>query len=207
MGSFFGAAFIVVLPIVLDNAAVLVRRPDRHRDRVAPDLHDLRRADRLLPDRRAARHRAALVDRQGEAAPVALPALSLNQTHPDKRFSSPPEADMTFKSILIAGSARAGNAWRRTGAPSRRPRSSSSRCSSTAPAPTRRTACRGRTASSRLHQDGQRREGGINGVKITFEECETGYATDKGVECYERLKGKPGGVRCSSRSRPASPSR
>jgi branched-chain amino acid transport system substrate-binding protein len=32
--------------------------------------------------------------------------------------------------------------------------------------------------------------GGINGVKITFEECETGYATDKGVECYERLKGK-----------------
>jgi len=34
--------------------------------------------------------------------------------------------------------------------------------------------------------------GGINGVKITYEECETGYATDKGVECYERLKGRPG---------------
>ncbi|MDN3922205.1 ABC transporter substrate-binding protein [Roseateles violae] len=34
------------------------------------------------------------------------------------------------------------------------------------------------------------RDGGINGVKISFEECETGYATDKGVECYERLKGK-----------------
>lgn len=32
--------------------------------------------------------------------------------------------------------------------------------------------------------------GGINGVKIAWEECETGYATDKGVECYERLKGK-----------------
>ena len=32
------------------------------------------------------------------------------------------------------------------------------------------------------------RDGGINGVKIIFEECETGYATDKGVECYERLK-------------------
>jgi branched-chain amino acid transport system substrate-binding protein len=32
--------------------------------------------------------------------------------------------------------------------------------------------------------------GGINGVKLTFEECETGYATDRGVECYERLKGK-----------------
>ena len=30
-------------------------------------------------------------------------------------------------------------------------------------------------------------KGGINGVKISYEECETGYATDKGVECYERL--------------------
>lgn len=36
------------------------------------------------------------------------------------------------------------------------------------------------------------RDGGINGVKITFEECETAYATDRGVECYERLKSRPG---------------
>ena len=34
------------------------------------------------------------------------------------------------------------------------------------------------------------RDGGIGGVKVTTEECETGYATDRGVECYERLKGK-----------------
>lgn len=34
------------------------------------------------------------------------------------------------------------------------------------------------------------RDGGVNGVKLTFEECETGYATDRGVECYERLKAK-----------------
>jgi branched-chain amino acid transport system substrate-binding protein len=34
------------------------------------------------------------------------------------------------------------------------------------------------------------RDGGIGGVKITYEECETGYATDRGVECYERMKGK-----------------
>jgi len=34
------------------------------------------------------------------------------------------------------------------------------------------------------------RDGGIGGVRIAFEECETGYATDRGVECYERLKGK-----------------
>jgi branched-chain amino acid transport system substrate-binding protein len=32
--------------------------------------------------------------------------------------------------------------------------------------------------------------GGLNGVKIAFEECETGYDTGKSVECYERLKGK-----------------
>ncbi|WBY03770.1 ABC transporter substrate-binding protein [Ramlibacter tataouinensis] len=36
------------------------------------------------------------------------------------------------------------------------------------------------------------RDGGINGVKLTWEECETGYATDRGVECYERLKSRPG---------------
>ena len=34
------------------------------------------------------------------------------------------------------------------------------------------------------------RDGGINGVKIVWEECEFGYATDRGVECYERLKRK-----------------
>jgi branched-chain amino acid transport system substrate-binding protein len=32
--------------------------------------------------------------------------------------------------------------------------------------------------------------GGINGVKLSFEECETGYDTARSVECYERLKGK-----------------
>ncbi len=37
-------------------------------------------------------------------------------------------------------------------------------------------------------------QGGINGVKLVTEECETGYATDRGVECYERLKGKHGGA-------------
>ncbi|MEZ5664196.1 MAG: ABC transporter substrate-binding protein [Burkholderiaceae bacterium] len=36
--------------------------------------------------------------------------------------------------------------------------------------------------------------GGINGVKVSYEECETGYATDRGVESYERLKGKNGGA-------------
>ena len=34
------------------------------------------------------------------------------------------------------------------------------------------------------------RDGGINGVKLTWEECETEYNSDRGVECYERLKNK-----------------
>ncbi len=32
------------------------------------------------------------------------------------------------------------------------------------------------------------KEGGINGVKLSWEECETEYNNSRGVECYERLK-------------------
>jgi branched-chain amino acid transport system substrate-binding protein len=31
--------------------------------------------------------------------------------------------------------------------------------------------------------------GGVNGVMLSWDECETEYQTDAGVECYERLKG------------------
>jgi branched-chain amino acid transport system substrate-binding protein len=34
------------------------------------------------------------------------------------------------------------------------------------------------------------RDGGINGIKLVWEECETAYNNDRGVECYERLKAK-----------------
>ncbi|MCA0425342.1 MAG: ABC transporter substrate-binding protein, partial [Proteobacteria bacterium] len=34
------------------------------------------------------------------------------------------------------------------------------------------------------------RDGGIGGVKLVIEECETGYDTKKGVECYEQVKSK-----------------
>ena len=34
------------------------------------------------------------------------------------------------------------------------------------------------------------RDGGIGGVKIQVEECETGYKAQKGVECYESTKGR-----------------
>ncbi len=38
------------------------------------------------------------------------------------------------------------------------------------------------------------RDGGINGVKLVWESCETEYNTARGVECYERLKNKHGGL-------------
>lgn len=38
------------------------------------------------------------------------------------------------------------------------------------------------------------RDGGVNGVRLVYEECETGYDASRGVECYERLKGKGSGA-------------
>ncbi len=36
--------------------------------------------------------------------------------------------------------------------------------------------------------------GGVNGVKISWEECETEYNPSRGIECYERLKTRQGGA-------------
>jgi branched-chain amino acid transport system substrate-binding protein len=35
------------------------------------------------------------------------------------------------------------------------------------------------------------RDGGVNGVKITWDECETQFEVERGVECYERMKNHP----------------
>jgi branched-chain amino acid transport system substrate-binding protein len=35
------------------------------------------------------------------------------------------------------------------------------------------------------------RDGGVGGVKLTYEKCETEYNNARGVECYERLKNHP----------------
>jgi branched-chain amino acid transport system substrate-binding protein len=49
------------------------------------------------------------------------------------------------------------------------------------------------------------RDGGINGVALVWEECETVYDVDRSVECYERLKTKgPTGRRCFIRPVPMS---
>ena len=34
------------------------------------------------------------------------------------------------------------------------------------------------------------RDGGVGGVRLAWEECETAYKPDRFVECYERLKNK-----------------
>jgi len=34
------------------------------------------------------------------------------------------------------------------------------------------------------------RDGGIGGIRLALEECETGYDTKKGIECYEQVKSK-----------------
>ncbi|EKF42453.1 ABC transporter substrate-binding protein [Nitratireductor indicus] len=34
------------------------------------------------------------------------------------------------------------------------------------------------------------RDGGLNGVKLQYDECETGYNTEKGMECYEKTKAR-----------------
>ncbi|RWD16063.1 MAG: ABC transporter permease [Mesorhizobium sp.] len=36
------------------------------------------------------------------------------------------------------------------------------------------------------------RDGGVNGVKLTWDECETQYEVERGVECYERQKSHAG---------------
>ncbi len=44
----------------------------------------------------------------------------------------------------------------------------------------------------RLPEPRQRRDGGVNGVKLTWSEGETQYEVERGVEVYERLKSRPG---------------
>ena len=48
------------------------------------------------------------------------------------------------------------------------------------------------------------RDGGIGGEMINIIECETGYNTEKGVECYEATKGE-GALGLSAAQSPASP--
>jgi len=61
--------------------------------------------------------------------------------------------------------------------------------------PMRPTACHGPTAMWTTSSWSTPR-GGINGVKITFEECETGYATDARRGVLRAPEGQDGGAHC-----------
>ena len=64
------------------GAGRIARDPDFHGRHLARGADDLRRIDRLVPDRRAARAGQALVDCKAEAAVVALPPLNLTESTP-----------------------------------------------------------------------------------------------------------------------------
>jgi hypothetical protein len=75
-------------------------------------------------------------------------------------------------------------------APWRAPTNSSSACRATGSAPTPPAAPGCSAAGSTTCSSSTERDGGVNGVKLTWEECETEYNNARGVECYERLKKK-----------------
>ena len=52
--------------------------------------------------------------------------------------------------------------------------------------PVRRLGHADRRRHARLPHMLNERDGGIGGVKLVVEECETGYDTKKGLECYDR---------------------
>ena len=195
IGSFFGAALIFILPIVLGIVLPAIFEPfgisigaGRHR---APALHDRRRAHHLLPDRRAARPRAALADRQTEAPGLAVPLLN----------GRPPTAERveetsgSLKKPLFGPALREEMKCRsetqargRGGGPARGPRSCLplAQDSIYVPLLTYRTgpfAGSGIPIADGMHDYLRmlnERDGGIGGVKLVIEECETGYDTKKG---------------------------
>ena len=76
LGSFLGAAFIVLMPIFLNQVPGMARHPAVDCDDFAPGIHDFRRHDRVFPDRGAAWPGPAMGDRQGKAAAMAVPLLT-----------------------------------------------------------------------------------------------------------------------------------
>ncbi len=64
------------------------------------------------------------------------------------------------------------------------------RCSAIGPAPTPGPGIPIANGMSDYLNMLNERDGGIGGVRLIVEECETGYDTKKGVECYDSVKGK-----------------
>ena len=89
LGSFMGAAFIWILPILIRTVpqpfgVCLTPRPGR-----AVELDDGGCADHRDPDRRAARHRAPVADRQAADAHLAVPLLTPARRSCDRLAGQP----------------------------------------------------------------------------------------------------------------------
>ena len=220
LGSFLGAAFIVLMPIFLTNflpaigLAVDIGHAKAHRADAVRRDHD------FLPDRRAAwasrgsgrsARRSCVCGRtptdgavkagevrvavQVYVRPIAVlrcahwplgPALSGQQL----RVPTVREVYMTLRYLKIGALAAAALA-----APWAAP-AATAQDGLYIPTFVYRT---GAYAPNGIPiADGfkdyftllNERDGGIEGVKIVHEECETNYDTKVGVECYERLKSK-----------------
>ena len=108
-----------------------------------------------------------------------------------------------MKKRLIANAASAARSRSRSPRPPSPRIRSTCRCSPTAPAP---FAGSGTPIADGMHDYLtmlNERDGGIGGVKLVVDECETGYDTKKGLECYDTVKPK-NPVHHQSRGRPAS---
>ena len=82
LGSFLGAAFIVLVPIFLNQVPGWLGIPTIDRADLSSGIHDLRRHDRVLSDRRAAWLGAVMGNSQGKAPIVAVPVLrAINWGH------------------------------------------------------------------------------------------------------------------------------
>src|SRR4029077_16013290 len=141
----------------------------------------VRRPHHRVPDRRAERPRPALADRQGKAAALAVPLLKRS-------------VPMTLRRVMIVLLAAsvialplAGAAWAQA-----KEMFVPSTVYRTGPyAPSGTPFANGLWDYLTMINE---RDGGVNGVRLVVEECETQYDTKQGVECYERLKGKNGGA-------------
>src|SRR5262249_42784037 len=139
----------------------------------------VRRLDHLLPDRRAVRTRSLVADHQGKTTAVAVPTLRrrprmtlsvcaialLSVVVPARPALAPAPGGAQGKDIFVPLLVYRTGPFAPSGIP----------------------IANGFVDYFTLVNE---RDGGINGVKIAWEECETQYDTKQGVECYERLKGK-----------------
>ena len=218
LGSYLGAALIFILPIILRYRAGRTRHAAAFGDSRTFDLHHHGRIDHFLPDRRAAWARAAMADRETETEGVALSllmghtrtnsfpsVLRLGETVRGSPFRG--IDTQTARSVLLLAEKNGRTKMRikamilgaAIGAMAGIPAfvsTASAEDTIYVPLFSYRTgpfAGSGTPIANGMHDYLDMlnaRDGGIGGAKIVIEECETGYDTKKGVECYESTKGK-----------------